>query len=184
MAKAININLLKKRRGITESQYILEKKIFMWSVVVFVILVIVAIAFFVLQYLSTRKLSETEVEIRQVENQLSGLESINNSQLYLKNRLNLISGYFDSRYQDREALQRIFSIDLPGVAVLGASFESENTILIRVNSDNVISFDSLYRFFEEDETFFSQVINRGVGRTENGAYTMQIELTIPSGENT
>lgn len=179
----VKINLLKKRRGITESQYIAERRAFIASVIVILVVVLIATVFFVLQILSSRQLDNVEADISAVEEKLIGLNDASIRQLYLKNRLDMVSMFFDSRVEDREALQQVFSLDMPGVVITGASFESEDTVALQLTADSVLALDSAYLYFENEDTYFVESINRGITKNEDNTYTMRLDLTLPTGGN-
>ena len=179
----IGINLLKRRSGITQKQYILEKKVFTWSIISFVLVVVVSIVIFVMNLLNTRKLENVEEGIAEMNAKFAGMQEANFRQLYLKNRLGLIESFFTSRVASREALQRVFSIDVPGVNVAGVSFEGETVIKLQLNAFNINSLSDVYEYFEAEDGFFIQVVNRGVSRNDVGEYVMQLELTLPKGDD-
>jgi len=175
----ISINLLKQPTGLTQSQYEKEEKIFRSSIIVFLTVIVLTIALFAWQFFTTSQLKSTQREIETTERQLSGLKDANDKQLYLKTRLQIIGEFLNSRINVREAIQQIFSIDIEGVSITGASFENERVVSLSLSSSNVLSLDKAYDYFEDQDLFFPQVINNGVNRTDLGDYSMTLELTIP-----
>lgn len=175
----LGINLLKKPTGLTQSQYELEEKLLRSSVVVFLVIVVISIALFAWQLITTAQLNNTKREIETTERQLVGLKDASDKQLYIKKRLELIGEFLNSRVNTREAIQQVFSIDVDGVTISSASFEDEKTITMTVSAVNVLALDEVYAYFEQRDLFFPQIINRGVSRTDEGDYTMTLELTIP-----
>lgn len=178
----LGINLLKKRSAISRKQRQLEKKLFGWSMVVFVVVVVSSIVIFVMNLLAVRNLEKTETEIKRINSELVGLQEANFRQLYLKNRLQLVGDFFRSRISGREAIQRIFSIDIPGVTISGVTFESDTELALQLDSKNIHPLNEAYEYFGGVETFFPQVINRGVSRMDEGEYIMQLDLIMPGSE--
>lgn len=180
---ALRVNLLKRRRRITEKQYQLENKLFRYSVVFVFVVIAITTSLYAWQFITSRKLISVQAEFSQAEARLEGLQDASIRQLYLKNRLELIDVYFGDSVASREALQNLFSLDLPGVNILNASFESETQLSIRLQADTVLALESVFLYFQETDTFFTQAVNTGVNRLDDSTYTMQVELTVPKGSS-
>ncbi len=178
----ISVNLLKKRRGISEKLWQTEYKLFRSVVVAFLVLTVVVLVVFLWTLLLSRRISAVVQDSEKVRAQFAGLEGANVQQLYLKNRLKLLQQFFLERVSTREALERVFAIDIPGVVVLDVSFETDTLISMRIGALGVGELEKAYEFFSEaEDMFFNKVVNRGVTRVDDGSYTMEIELTVPKG---
>ncbi len=177
----LRINLLKKKRAISEAEYLKEKKIFVISLTLFLGLFLIMCVFFGLQMFELWQLKKTKTQIEKAEMRLSDLKVITQNQLYLRSRLDLVEDFLNSRVKGREAIERVFSLKIPGVVVANVSFADNQILKLRLNAVSVIALEETFNWFKHDD-FFLQVVNRGVSKLENGHYTMQLELTMPKGE--
>ena len=150
----------------------------MISLTVFLSLFLVMVVFFGFQLWHSWQIKRVKVEISKIETKLSGLQEVTQSQLYLRSRLNLIRGFLGSRVKSRESIERVFSLDLPGVVVANAFFVDEQVLNVRLETDSVEALSRSFQWLKDDD-FFLQAVNRGVSRLSSGGYTMQVELTIP-----
>ncbi len=176
---ALQVNLLKKSRVLSEKQYQLERKVFISSVIGFVLVVCITIAFFAWQVLVSVRVKQVDATITKVTAQLGGLQTASIQQLYAKTRLKMIGGLFATRATTREALQRVLSISMPGVTISSIAFEQSNLLKISVMADSLQSFDSIYKYFEGTKDFFTNVVNNGVSRSQDGSYIMTLSLYTP-----
>lgn len=177
----LNVNLLKRKRSISEKQYQLENKFFRYSLVFVFVVIAITVSLFVWQFATSRSLVVVQSELTQAEARLEGLKDASVRQLYLKSRLKLIEAYFGDSVASRDALQNLYSLDLPGVVIVNASFESETLLSINVQADSVITLENVFLYFQETDAFFTQAVNGGVIRVEDGTYTMKVDLTVPQG---
>lgn len=175
----VKINLLKNRHTLTEKEYQQEQKYYRYSIMVITVSVVVALILSGWQFILTRNLNSLEKQFAQYTKDLQGLAQANAKQLYLKSRLKLISNFMTERSVSRQALQKIFSLDLPGVSVSSATFEGDNTLHIQATAKDVIVFGQMVEYFSKDSGFFLQVVSKGVSRLEDGAYQMDLLLTLP-----
>jgi len=176
---ALAVNLIKNRHSLSEKDYKREREVFRYSMVGLVIVVVITLAVSIWQFVLTTELNKVEVSITNSTKELQELSEANAMQVYLKSRLKLITSFLDDRSVSREALQRVFSLDIPGVDVVGASFESDTTISVQAKANDVISFERLIEYVSNENDFFIQVVSQNVTRSEDGAYQMDILLTIP-----
>lgn len=176
---SIKINLLKNRHTLSEAEYQRELKYYKYSMIVAVAVVVITTAVSIWQFVLTRQLNSLEAKIGKSTQELLGLSEANAKQVYLKSRLKLITSFLNDRSIARQSLQRIFSIDIPGVSVSGARFESENVIHMQALAEDILAFTKLVDYFEQDSDFFIQVVSRGISRQQDGKYQMDLLLTIP-----
>ncbi len=174
----LKINLLKKRRAISEKEYLRERKMFVFALTGFLGLFLLMSVFFGLEMFDLWKLKKTKNRVAKAESRLSELQLVTKGQLYLRSRLNLVKDFLDSRVKGREAVERVFSLNLPGVVVSGVSFTDNQVLEVRLRAKSVSALDEAFQWLKNDN-FFLQVVNRGVSRMENGSYDMQLELTMP-----
>ncbi len=177
----LEINLLKTRRAISEKEYLRERKMFVISLTTFLSLFLIMSVFFGLQMFELWQVKKTKTQVNKAEARLADLNIVTQNQLYLRSRLDLVRDFLKTRVRGREAVERVFSLNVPGVVVASVSFGDKQILRVRLNAVSVIALDETFRWLKSDD-FFLQVINRGVSKLENGEYTMQLELTMPQGE--
>jgi len=173
------INLLKNRHTISEKDYKREESLFRYAIVSFAGIVVVTMALGIWQFVLSSKLGEIEDGIIQATEELAGLAEANAQQLYLKSRLKLITSYLEDRSVTRQALEQVFSYSIPGVVVTGMGFESDKVMLVQLTAENALDLGAAVDFLSNDETFFLQAVSRGVTRSKEGSYHMEVLLTIP-----
>lgn len=176
---AISINLLKNRHTLSEKEYKQEQSYFRYAMMATVLVVVITLAVSIWQFILTRQLDKVEQEITQSTSQMQTLSEANARQIYLKSRLRLITAFLDDRAVSRQALQSVFSIDLPDVIISGASFESDDVLKIQATARSVESFNALTEYVASGNDFFIQVVSEGVNRLQDGSYQMNLLLTIP-----
>lgn len=176
---AIAINLLKDKYSLSEKDYQKEKQYLQYSAVMFAFIFVVSTSMGLWSLFLSRRLSLAEADISRATAELANLADANAQQIYLKSRLNLITSFLSGRSVEREAMQKVFSIDIPGVVVSGAGFEGENTIRMQLTASNVESFAQAVDYLSKSSSFFTQVVSSGISRTQDSKYQMQILLTIP-----
>lgn len=179
---AIAINLLKDKYALSEEDFQKEKKFLQYSVVFFVVVTVVTSALGLWTIFLANRLSGIETRIAVATKELASLTDASAEQLYLKSRLQLITSFLDNRSVEREALQKIFSTSIPGVVVSGVKFESDSTILVQLTATDAETFSNAITSFGKSSNFFTQVVNRGVTKGQDGTYQVQLLLTIPRGE--
>lgn len=176
----VSVNLLKNRRTLSEHDYIQEQKVLKSSVLALVVCVFVVIALSIWNYLLSNKLAGIESAIASSSRDMQGLTAANAQQIYLKSRLKLITAFLDDRSLSRQSLQTIFSLSIPGATITSAAFLTDNVIAIQVDSASITVLNDVVAYYQADSTFFTQVVSRGVTRTKDGGYELQLELTIPT----
>ena len=174
----LKINLLKKRRAISEKEYLREKKLFIMALTGFLSLFLVMSVFFGLQMFNLWQLKKVKAKVSKAEARLTDLKPVTQGQLYLRSRLDLVRDFLKSRVKGREAVERVFSLNLPGVVVASVSFGDKQILRMRLKATSAMALDEAFKWLEEDN-FFLQAVNRGISRLEDGSYTMQLELTMP-----
>lgn len=178
---AVTINLLKNRHTLSEAEYQRERNFYRYAMLSLVMVMVVTVAISIWQLVLSRELASLESSIGASTKELAGLSSANAKQIYLKSRLKLITAFLDDRSVARQALQRIFSINIPGVSVSGASFESESVLSVQATANDVLSLSQLIDYLTNDNDFFLQIVSRGITRLPDGKYQMDVSLTIPKG---
>lgn len=176
---AIAINLLKDKFTLSEKEYQREKMYLQYAVVLFVIIFVVTIALALVSFFFSSRLATIEDEIARGTNELASYTEANAQQVYLKSRLQLITAFLDDRTITREAMQRIFSISIPGVVISGLGFESDNTVSVQMTADSASSLTAAIETLSQPTEFFTQVVSRGISRLTDGGYQVQVLLTIP-----
>ena len=90
-----------------------------------------------------------------------------------------MSTYLDNRSIAREALQRVFSLSIPGSEITGASFPTDMTLAVQVTADNIVSLNQVIAYYQADNGLFTQVVSNGIQRVKGGSYQLQLILTLP-----
>lgn len=175
------INLLKNRKVLSEKDYLREQQLFRYAVVGLTMVAVVTVAVSIASFVVARKLGGIEQEIATSSRALQGMAEANAQQVYLKSRLTLISAFLDDRAVSREAIQRIFSLAIPGASVSSVAFVGDNIVATTVNSRSVGVLNEVLSYYQADTGFFTQVVSLGVSRSKDGSYDMQLHLTIPKG---
>ncbi len=179
----IKINLLKNRRVLSEKDFQKERQYLHWSVVGFIVVLGLTIALSIWNYLLASSLRKTEQAISTASTRLQGLAEANAQQVYLKNRLTMISKFLDERGVSREATQRIFSLSIPGTVVTSLSYVADNVIEAKVTAkDNKVLNEAL-KYYQTDGQFFPQVVSNGVLRLQDGSYELGLQFTLPTGNS-
>jgi hypothetical protein len=176
---AIKVNLLKKTKVISESQYQLERKVLRGAMIGFVVVIALMVAVFGWNFVVTRRLSVAENTIKQAKVRLAGLNEATTQQLYLKSRLQKIKGFLATRSITREALQEILVNPVSGATISSITFEEDKRVLIQVEAQSPQIFDQVYAYYESSKDYFSQVVNRGVTRNKDGSYLVVLALDLP-----
>ena len=179
MTTNLGINLLKNRHTLSETEFKREQDLFRYSLIGFVVAVVLSLAMLGYQIFLSSRLGGIEDGIATSTAQLAEYTEANAQQIYLKSRLKLITSFLDARSVSRQAIQNMFSIEIPGVIVSGVSFESDNTLRAQFTADDVLALEQVLDYLEEENGFFVQTVSEGVVRTAEGSYQLQAMLTIP-----
>ena len=177
----VSVNLLKNHRTLSERDYLRERQIFRLSVLVLVIAVFITIALSIWNFWLSRRLVDIESAISTASKEMQSLTEANAQQIYLKSRLKLITTFLDERSVSREALQSVFSLNIPGATISSAAFLSDSVIAIQVTAGSATILNNVVAYYQGDSSFFTQVVSRGVSRSKDGTYQLELELTIPKG---
>lgn len=179
MTTTLSINLLKNRHTLSEREYQREQEMYKYSLIGLVVAVVVTLAVVSYQLILAGKLKKIEATIATATAQLAGYTDANAKQIYLKSRLKLISSFLDARSISREALQNVFSINIPGVVLSGVNFEADNVVSVNFTADDVLVMSGLLDYLQQDNGFFVQAVSEGITRSAEGKYQLQARLTIP-----
>jgi hypothetical protein len=178
----VRTNLLKNRHTLSEKDYQRERSLLKGSIIVVVIVAVVVVALSVWNLVLTQKLSTIETGLTESSKEMQGLTLASAQQVYLKSRLNLVTGFLNERGVARESLQKVFSTDITGVHVGAVAFESDTVLSIEYQANSSAALDKLIAYYENDTGYFTQVTTSGLSRSKDGAYQMQVNLTLPEGD--
>lgn len=177
----VRTNLLKNRHTLSEKDYQRERSVLKSSIVTIVITVVLVIALSVWNLVLTQRLSTIETAFTSASKEMQGLSVASAQQVYLKSRLNLVTGFLNERSVARESLQKVFSTNIEGVHVGGVAFESDTMISIEYVASSTSSLDKLIAYHKADTGYFTQAVTSGITRAKNGTYQMSVSLTLPKG---
>lgn len=175
----VRTNLLKNRPTLSEKDYQKEQKYLRWSVTSSVFVVVVVIALSIWNLVLSSQLSKIEQSLASKLKDMQGLTKASSQQIYLKSRLNLVTGFLKGRSFVRESLQKILSINIADTHIVDLSFISETTMSVQYNATNASSLKELLSFYETNTDYFTQVVSRGITRSADGTYQIAMELTMP-----
>ena len=175
----IKINLIKNRHTLSEAEYQRERAYFRMATIAMAVVTVITLAVALWQFVLTTQLNSIESSVSKSTKQLQGLSQASAKQIYLKSRLKLITAFLDDRSVARQSLQNVFSISIPGVTITGASFESDNVLRISANAADVNVLTHLVDYLSTDDGFFLQAVSRGISRSADGTYQLEVALTIP-----
>jgi cytoskeletal protein RodZ len=176
---AIKVNLIKNRHTLSEAEYQKESQYYRWSIIAVVMVVVVTLAVSLWNFVLTYQMDTLEKQITSSNKQMQSLTEASAKQIYLKSRLKLITSFLDERTVSRQALQKVFSIDIPGINITAASFEGDNTLAVQATAQNAQNLSDMAHYFSSDDGFFLQVVSKAVTRLEDGSYQMDLLLTLP-----
>jgi len=175
----IKTNLLKNHRTLSEKDYRKEKNILKWAIVSLVMTGVIVVALSIWNIVLVAKLTGIEKDITSTSKDMQGLVQINSMQLYLKSRLQLITGFLAGRTVTREVLQKIFSTNIPGAHISSVSFESDKILAVTYLSDSIFTLKDLLNYYTNDTGYFTQTVSRGLSRQKDGTYQLLLALTLP-----
>jgi hypothetical protein len=177
----IRTNLLKHRQTLSEKDYQREREILRWSVVTTIIVVVVVAALATWDFILSNQLTGIKTEIEHLNGRMQGLVTASAQQIYLKNRLKLVTGFLSDRSLVREGLQRVFSTNIPGTHIASVSFLTPIVMGLQVQADSVKTLNDALAYYQADAGYFTQVVSRGLSRSKDGSYQLFLELTLPTG---
>lgn len=175
----IRTNLLKKRQTLSEKDYQKERTYLRWSIISFVVVVVVVISLSVWNFVLTRQLSTITSALTTSTKEMQGLVQASAQQVYLKSRLQLVTSFLSDRSLARESLQKIFTTSIEGTHISGVTFEGEDMLGVQYVSDTSTNLERLLSYYQGDTGYFTQVVSRGVSRSKDGKYQISLALTLP-----
>lgn len=178
----VKTNLLKKRQTLSEKDYQKEQGYLRSSVVGFVVVVIMVVAVSIWNFVVTRRLANLEQAMAVASREMQGLAEASVQQVYLKSRLQLVTGFLAERSLARESLQTVFNTSIPGTHLAGVNFESDSVLGVQFRADNSESLEQMVDYFSRDGGYFTQVVSRGITKTQDGNYLLSLALTVPKGD--
>lgn len=178
----VKTNLLKKRQTLSEKDYQKEQSYLRWSILSFVVVVLLVVAISIWNFFLTRQLSNIEQAITTTSREMQGLAEASAQQVYLKSRLTLVTGFLADRSLARESLQNIFNTDIPGTHLAGVTFESESTLAVQFGSESSTSLEQVLNYFGGDTGYFTQAVSRGITKASDGTYLLSLALSLPKGD--
>lgn len=177
----LTVNLLKNRPSLSESEYNRERQILGGAIVAGVVVGGIVIALTVWNLILTRRIAQAQAEITQANSEMQNLASASASQIYLKSRLKLITNYLTDRSTIRESLQRVLNTGVAGTYVNSASFVDPQLMEVQFTAETSADLRELLSYYQDQNSFFNQVVSRGISRTREGNYQLTLELTVPKG---
>lgn len=178
----VRTNLLKNRPVLSEKDYQRERQLLKNSVVTMVVVVVIVVALSVWNLVLTQKMSKIEAAITASSKEMQGLTTASAQQIYLKSRLNLLTGFLNDRSVVRESMQKVFSTNIEGIHVGAVSFNTDNTLAINYVGNSASAMDKLISYYEADTGYFTQAITTGMTRSKEGSYQMDVVLSLPKGD--
>ena len=177
----IKVNLLKNRHSLSEKEYEQERRYLRYSVMGVISVVVMVVALSVWSLVLTRNLAGIEQSITAASKQMQGLVQASAQQVYLKSRLQLVTGFLNDKSLTRESLQKIFSTSIGGAHVGAVTFENDSVIDVQYVASNPGSLKNLVSYYENDTGYFIQAVSRGLSRSKDGSYQLTVALTLPKG---
>ncbi len=175
----VRTNLLKNRRTLSEKDYQKERSLLQKSVVGIVVAAVIVVSLSVWNLFLANKLSGIETAVTAASKELQGLSQASAQQIYLKSRLNLVTGFLGERTDARESLQKILAINVGGSHLSGLSFENESMLGVEYVSTNITALNDLLKYYQSDTGYFTQVVSRGINRSQDGSYKLTMSLSLP-----
>jgi hypothetical protein len=175
----VRTNLLKKRETLSEKDYQKERTYLRWSIVSFVVVMVSVVALGAWNFILARKLSGIEQAITTSSKEMQGLAQASAQQVYLKSRLQLVTGFLANRSLARESLQKIFLTSIPGTHVAGVAFESENVMSVQYGASTFDALNQLLEYYQSETGYFTQVISKGITKAKDGTYLISLAMTLP-----
>jgi Tfp pilus assembly protein PilN len=177
----LQVNLLKNKRTLTEKDYQRERNYLRLSLVAGISVGVVVVALTLWNFFMKQKLTTVQGEIAQAAAELQAFTQANAEQLYLKSRLGLITEFLDDQSLARQALQELFAIVIPGVNIGSMEFLDGYTVRIQLTALDVSAFNAAIDYFKQENSFFSQVVSRGVSQDSEQNYQLTLDLSIAKG---
>lgn len=177
----LRINLLKNRPTLSESDYLKERNILRYAVFGVVVAVVLVVSLSIWNIVLNTRLANIERSITQASKDMQGLVQASASQIYLKSRLKLITNFLVERSLTRESLQLVLSNEIEGTRISGVTFVGENILRIQVGADTVYALSQVLTYYQTSNTYFTQVVSRGITRAKDGSYQVSLDLTVPKG---
>jgi hypothetical protein len=144
-----------------------------------VVAAVIVISLSVWNLFLANKLSTIETATTAASKELQGLSQASAQQIYLKSRLNLVTGFLGERTDARESLQKILAINVAGSHLAGLSFENESMLGVEYVSVNITALNDLLKYYQSDTGYFTQVVSRGINRSRDGTYKLSMSLSLP-----
>lgn len=177
----IKTNLLKNRRSLSEKDYQQERSYLQKAVIGLVIVVIMVVSLSIWNLVLTSKLSNIEESLKAANKEMQGLTQASAEQIYLKSRLGLVTGFLSSRTDARQSLEKVLSTDIPGTHISKLAFEDEQTLGVAYMASSSADLNKLLSYYETDNGYFTQVVNKGISRSDDTSYSINMILTLPKG---
>lgn len=175
----VRTNLLKNRHTLSEKDYQHERNLLRQSIIGFIVVIVVLVGLSVWNFVLSNKLTNVEKAITNSSKDMQGLIQASAKQVYLKSRLQLVTGFLADRSLVRESLQKIFSVNITGTHVAGLSFENDTTLAVSYEADSASTLNDLIKYYESDTGYFVQAVSRGISRSKEGKYQLALALTLP-----
>lgn len=178
----IRTNLLKNRRTLSEKDYQDEKKKLRMAIVSLVVVVVVVLAISIWNLVLSTMLSGVENSILAANKEMQGLAKASAQQIYLKSRLNLVTGFLADRSVARESLQKVLTVNIPGTHIASLTFEDDATLGVTYIASSSGDLAKLVKYYENDTEYYTQVVSKGLTRSNDKSYQIGLSLTLPVSE--
>jgi len=178
----VKTNLLKNRKSLSEKEYNQEKKYLQYSVVGLVLSVVVVSGISIWNFMLSSKLASIEKALTNANKEMQGLVQASAEQIYLKSRLNLLTGFLSSRANTRKSLENVLNAEIPGTHLSKIGFRDDITLAVTYEASTSGSLADLLKYYETDNGFFTEVVNNGIATSEGEKYNLNLYLTLPKDE--
>lgn len=175
----VRTNLLKGRQTLSEKDYQREQTYLRSSISAMIVVVVGVVALSLWNFILSRQLSGIEQKIASASADMQGLSAASAKQIYLKSRLNLVTGFLNDRSDTREALQKILATNIPNTHIAGLDFIDEVTLGVQYVSDDIEALSQLLAYYQADTNYYTQAVSRGLTRDKNAGYQLSLVLTLP-----
>ncbi|MFZ2199921.1 MAG: hypothetical protein WAV40_03985 [Microgenomates group bacterium] len=177
----IKTNLLKNRKSLSEKDYQKERNYLRMSIVSLVLVVVIVMALSIWNLVLSTKLKTITTSLTAMNQEMQGLTEASAQQIYLKSRLNLLSGFLSSRSDARKSLERVLSTDIPGTHISQLAFVDDTTLGVSYVANSPTYLKDLLSYYETDTGYFAQVVNKGISRSQDNTYQISLLLALPKG---
>jgi hypothetical protein len=164
---------------LSEKDFQNEKSKLRMAIVGLVGVVVVVVSISIWNLVLSSKLAKVEDNIESSNKEMQGLVKASAQQIYLKSRLNLVTGFLADRSVARESLQKVLTVNLPGTHISSLSFVDESTLGVTYVASSSADLAELVKYYESDTGYYTQVVSKGLSRSDDKNYQLGLSLTLP-----